>query len=103
MRQAAALGRLEDTLLDIGLTRAELGFLIDAPAGAGRQFETMPAAAGADLADTDPILLRPGALGLPALPLRRALRARGVGGRLPGARAGVAGGGVHRPPVRGAG
>jgi hypothetical protein len=36
-------------LNDVGITRAELGVLIEAPADAGRQFETLAAAEQVDL------------------------------------------------------
>jgi uncharacterized protein YjiS (DUF1127 family) len=58
MTNAAAFGRLDETLNDVGLTRAELGFLIKAPANAGRQFETLAAAEQVDLRQLRPEVLR---------------------------------------------
>jgi uncharacterized protein YjiS (DUF1127 family) len=49
MRDAAALGKLDDILEDIGMTRAELDELLAAPANAGRQFEMMAELEGVDL------------------------------------------------------
>jgi uncharacterized protein YjiS (DUF1127 family) len=53
MSNAAALGRLDNILEDVGMTRAELDELAAAPADAGRQFEKMAAIEGLDL-DTLP-------------------------------------------------
>ena len=58
MADAAALGRPGEMLDDVGITRAELGFLIKAPADAGRQFETLAAAEEADLRRLRPEVLR---------------------------------------------
>ncbi len=58
MRDAAALGRLEGLLHDIGITHAELDFLIDGPADAGRQFEQLAAAEHVDLSGLAPEVLR---------------------------------------------
>ncbi|MGE0258950.1 MAG: DUF6455 family protein [Alphaproteobacteria bacterium] len=54
MRKAAALGRLDAVLADLGLSRAELDELITAPADAGREFEIM-----ARMEGLDPDRLRP--------------------------------------------
>ncbi len=58
MSEAAALGRLDDMLNDMSLTRAELGTLVDAPADAGTQFETFARLADVDLRELDPAVLR---------------------------------------------
>jgi uncharacterized protein YjiS (DUF1127 family) len=58
MANAAALGRPGGTLDDVGITRAELDFLIKAPLDAGRQFETLAAAVQADLRRLRPEVLR---------------------------------------------
>ena len=58
MANAATLGNLDDTLHDIGMTRAELATLIEAPPDAGRQFETMAEMAQIDLHHLDPAVLR---------------------------------------------
>jgi uncharacterized protein YjiS (DUF1127 family) len=58
MADAAQLGRLDDTLNDVGITRAELGALIEAPADAGRQFETLAEMAQIDLRRLSPAVLR---------------------------------------------
>lgn len=58
MASVAALGRLDDTLNDVGITRAELDALIDGPADAGGQFETLAEAARIDLHRLDPAVLR---------------------------------------------
>jgi len=58
MTDAAALGRLDDMLNDVGVTRAELGVLVDAPADAGRQFETFAETARIDLHHLSPAVLR---------------------------------------------
>jgi uncharacterized protein YjiS (DUF1127 family) len=58
MASAAALGGLDDTLNDVGITRAELGVMIEAPADAGRQFETFAEMARIDLHHLDPAVLR---------------------------------------------
>lgn len=58
MAGAAALGRLDDTLNDVGITRAELDLLIEAPADAGRQFEVLAEAARVDVHHLDPGVLR---------------------------------------------
>jgi uncharacterized protein YjiS (DUF1127 family) len=55
---AASLGRLDDTLNDVGITRAELGVLSEAPVDAGRQFETFAEMARIDLRHLDPAVLR---------------------------------------------
>jgi uncharacterized protein YjiS (DUF1127 family) len=49
MRNAAALGRLDDVLDDIGMTYAELDELMAAPADAGRQFGVLADMTGVDL------------------------------------------------------
>jgi uncharacterized protein YjiS (DUF1127 family) len=49
MSNAAALGRLDGLLEDVGMTRAELDELMAAPADAGSQFEKMAAIEGVDL------------------------------------------------------
>lgn len=49
MADAAALGRLDDILNDIGMTHAELEELMAAPADSGRQFEIMAEMEGLDL------------------------------------------------------
>lgn len=54
MRKAAALGRLDEVLADLGLTRAELDELMATPADAGREFEIM-----ARMEGLDPDRLRP--------------------------------------------
>jgi uncharacterized protein YjiS (DUF1127 family) len=54
MRQAAALGRLDEVLADLGLSRFELDDLMTAPADAGREFEIM-----ARMEGFDPDRLRP--------------------------------------------
>src|SRR5690242_1026939 len=48
MTNAAALGRIDDVLGDVGVSRAELDTLLEEPADAGRQFETL-----AEMADID--------------------------------------------------
>ena len=58
MAGAAQLGRLDDMLNDVALTRAELDVLIDAPADAGAQFETFAEMAQVDLHSLDPAVLR---------------------------------------------
>ena len=58
MANAAACGRLEAMLHDIGLTRAELDFLVDAPADAGRQFDELARLEGVDLGVFPPEVLR---------------------------------------------
>jgi uncharacterized protein YjiS (DUF1127 family) len=58
MADAASLGRLDDTLNDVGITRAELGVLIEGPPDAGRQFETLAEMAQIDLHRLDPAVLR---------------------------------------------
>lgn len=58
MANAAALGRFDDILNDVGITRAELGVMIDAPADAGMQFETFADAAQIDLRHRSPAVLR---------------------------------------------
>lgn len=49
MRNAAALGRLDEVLGDVGITRADLDYLAAAPADAGRQFEELAAIEHGDL------------------------------------------------------
>lgn len=58
MQQAAALGRLDDLLHDVGITHAELDALIDAPADAGRQFELLAEMEHADLRQFPPEVRR---------------------------------------------
>ncbi|HEV2335293.1 MAG TPA: hypothetical protein VGS13_07340 [Stellaceae bacterium] len=58
MANAAALGSLDDTLNDVGLTRTELDTLIEAPEDAGTQFETLAEMARVDLHKLDPAVLR---------------------------------------------
>ena len=58
LHEAAALGRLDDVLDDIGLTHEQLDRLIDAPADAGQQFETLAAMAHIDLHHLPPETLR---------------------------------------------
>ena len=58
MANVAALGRLNDVLNDVGLTRAELGVMVEGPADAGRQFETLAGLAEADLTACSPAALR---------------------------------------------
>ncbi len=58
MADAATLGRLDDTLKDVGITGAELGMLIEAPADAGTQFEILSKATRIDLHDFGPAVLR---------------------------------------------
>jgi uncharacterized protein YjiS (DUF1127 family) len=58
MANAATLGRPGEMLDDVGITRAELDFLIKAPADAGRQFETLAAAEQVDLRQLRPEVLR---------------------------------------------
>ncbi len=58
MANAASLGSLDDTLHDVGMTRAELGTLIAAPPDAGRQFETLAEMARIDLHHLDSAVLR---------------------------------------------
>ncbi len=58
MSNAATLDRLDDMLNDTGLTRAELGTLVDSPADAGTQFEDFARLAGVDLHELDPAVLR---------------------------------------------
>jgi uncharacterized protein YjiS (DUF1127 family) len=58
MTNAATLGRLDDLLNDVAVTRAELGVLIEAPADAGRQFETLAEMARIDLRHLSPAVLR---------------------------------------------
>ena len=41
MAKAASLGRIDDILNDIGLTRSELDYLVEGPADAGQQFEQL--------------------------------------------------------------
>lgn len=49
MANAAAFGRLDDVLTDVGLNRAELGYLMDGPVDAGRQFEVFARMEGLDI------------------------------------------------------
>ncbi len=58
MANAGAFGRLDDILHDVGMTHAELGVLIDAPADAGRQLETLAEKAQIDLHHLSPEVLR---------------------------------------------
>lgn len=58
MRDAAALGRLDEVLDDVGMTHAELDELIAAPADAGLQFAQMAELQGADLDRIPPARLR---------------------------------------------
>lgn len=58
MANAATLGNLDDTLHDVGITRAELDTLIDAAPDAGRQFEKLAEMAQIDLHHLDPAVLR---------------------------------------------
>lgn len=58
MRHAAGLGRLNDILSDVGLSRGDLDTLIDAPVDAGHQFETYATMAQVNLRDLDPAKLR---------------------------------------------
>jgi uncharacterized protein YjiS (DUF1127 family) len=58
MANAASLGSLDATLNDVGLTRAELGTLIEGPPDAGQQFETLAEMARIDLHQLDPAVLR---------------------------------------------
>lgn len=54
----AALGRIEDVLEDVGITRAELDTLTAAPLDAGRQFPALAGMAGADLSKFAPEAVR---------------------------------------------
>ncbi len=58
LKDAQALGRLDEVLDDIGITRAEMDELMAAPADAGRQFEVMAKLEGVDLAQVDAGALR---------------------------------------------
>ena len=58
LRYVAALDNFDETLADIGLDRARLDILVNGPVDAGRQFEPMAAAAGADLHAMPPAALR---------------------------------------------
>ena len=58
MRNVATFGRLDETLCDVGITRAELDLLMTGPVDAGRQFEPMAAGAGAQLDMIPPAVLR---------------------------------------------
>lgn len=58
MANAASLGRLDDVLNDVGLTRAELDLIAEGPVDAGRQFETLAGLAEADLPSFSPAVLR---------------------------------------------
>ncbi len=58
MANVAALGSLDDTLNDVGMTRAELDALIEASADAGTQFEALAGMARVDLHKLDPAVLR---------------------------------------------
>ncbi|HWB48528.1 MAG TPA: DUF6455 family protein [Stellaceae bacterium] len=58
LRRVAAFGRLDETLADIGIDRARLDVLANGPVDAGRQFEPMAKAAGADLIAIPPAVLR---------------------------------------------
>jgi uncharacterized protein DUF6455 len=56
--EAAQLGRLDDILNDVSLTRAELDGLIEGPADAGRQLDQLAAMAQVDLGEVEPAVLR---------------------------------------------
>ena len=58
MEAAATLGRLDDLLNDVELTRAELDRLIEGPPDAGRQLETLARMAQVDLHAVDAAALR---------------------------------------------
>jgi uncharacterized protein YjiS (DUF1127 family) len=58
MANAATLGRLDDLLNDVELTRAELDRLIDGPPDAGRQLERLAGLAQVDLHGIDAAALR---------------------------------------------
>jgi hypothetical protein len=58
MQRAAGRGELDGILNDIGLSRGDLDTLIDAPADAGRQFETYAAMNHVDLHRVDAAELR---------------------------------------------
>jgi hypothetical protein len=58
MTAAATLGRLDDLLNGVELTRAELDQLVDGPPDAGRQLETMAGMARVDLHGIDAAALR---------------------------------------------
>jgi len=58
MADAAALGRLDELLDDVAMSRADLRFLIDAPDDAGLQFEQFADMAQLDLRQISPEVLR---------------------------------------------
>lgn len=58
MTEAAALGRLDEILTDIGMTHADLKLLIDAPVDAGQQFEQLAEMEHGELTGLDPSQLR---------------------------------------------
>ena len=58
MRDAAALGRLDDLLQDVGMTRGELDLLIEVPLDAGQQFETLAEMEKVELSAIPPDELR---------------------------------------------
>jgi uncharacterized protein YjiS (DUF1127 family) len=57
MRDASALGRFGDVLKDTGISRADLGEMIEAPADAGRQFEALAEVEGVDVRQFPPEVL----------------------------------------------
>ncbi len=71
MAHAAALGRLDGILNDVGLTHAELNFLIAAPADAGRQFDHLAEMEGVDVHQLAPEVLREATWKCLRCPLRR--------------------------------
>lgn len=58
MANAAAFGRLDAVLGDVGLNRTELNYLMDAPVDAGRQFEAFARMEGVDVTQLPPGTLR---------------------------------------------
>ena len=58
MANAAAAGRLDGVLHDVGITRADLDALADGPVDAGRPFERLAELERVDLRKVSPAVLR---------------------------------------------
>lgn len=58
MADAAAFGQLDGILADVGLNHAELGFLMDGPADAGREFGIFAQMQGVDVKRLPPDVVR---------------------------------------------